>query len=59
MANSLKKHLTRDVDECLCDTNGVKRENLVESLSDWKRLAPSQRCKKCIKEKEKDKNEFR
>jgi hypothetical protein len=48
-----KKHLTRDTDECLCNTDGVKREDLVYSLSEWKKVSPSQQCKKCIKEREK------
>ena len=48
-----KKHLTRDTDECLCNTDGVKREDLVYSLSDWKKLPQSQQCKKCINEREK------
>ncbi len=55
--NSSKKHLTRDIDECLCNTDGVKREDLVYSLSDWKKLHQNQKCKKCIKEKEKEKRE--
>ncbi len=53
MANSPKKHLTRDTDECLCNTDGVKREDLVYSIADWKKLPPSQQCKRCIKEREK------
>ena len=52
MANSPKKHLARDTDECLCNTNGVDRKDLVYSLSDWKKLPLSQQCKRCIKERE-------
>ena len=48
-----KKHLTRDTDECLCNTEGVKREDLIYSLLDWNKLSPSQKCKRCIKEKKK------
>jgi hypothetical protein len=55
MAVFSKKHLTRDTDECLCSTEGVKREDLVYSLSDWNKLPPSQQCKRCIKEKVKQK----
>ncbi len=50
MATLSKKHLTRDTDECLCNTEGVKREHLVYSLSEWNKLPPSQQCKRCIKE---------
>ena len=57
MANASKKHLTRDIDEPLCITDGVKREDLVYSLSDWKKIHPNQQCKRCIKEKEKEKQE--
>lgn len=55
MSNLSKKHLTRDTDECLCNTEGVKREDLVYSLSDWNKLSPSQKCKRCIKEKKNEK----
>jgi hypothetical protein len=57
MTASTKKHLTRDIDECLCNTEGVKREDLVYSLKEWKKLHPSQQCKRCIKEKVRQKNE--
>ena len=50
MASAPKKLLTRDTDECLCNTDSVKREDLVYSLSDWKKLPPNQQCKRCIKE---------
>ena len=52
MANPTKKHLRRDIDECLCNTDNIKRKDLV-TLAEWKRLSPSQQCKRCIKEKEK------
>jgi hypothetical protein len=52
MANSPKKHLTRDTDECLCNTNGVNRKDLIRYLSDWKKIPLSQQCKKCIRENE-------
>jgi hypothetical protein len=55
MVTSSKKHLTRDIDECLCYTEGVNRQDLVYSISVWNKLPPSQKCKRCIKEKAKQK----
>jgi hypothetical protein len=56
MATPSKKHLTRDVDESLCHTENVKREDLIYSIKDWNKLPPSHQCKRCIKEKAKQKS---
>lgn len=57
MSTPSKKHLTRDIDEPLCNTEGVKREDLLYSLSDWNKLSPSRKCKRCIKAKKKQKKQ--
>ena len=57
MATISKKHLTRDTDECLCHTEGVKRKDLVYSISEWNKLPPSQKCKRCAKEKQNEKRQ--
>lgn len=53
--NPAKKHLTRDIDEVLCITDNVRREDLVYDMAEWKRLSPEKRCKRCIKEWERQK----
>jgi hypothetical protein len=55
MASSAKKHLSRDTDYCLCATEGVKPQDLVHTVKEWKQIPPSQQCKRCIKEKEMEK----
>ncbi len=55
MTTNTKKHLSRDTDYALCNTEGFKKEDLIHNLKDWMKLPPSQQCKKCIKEKEMEK----
>jgi hypothetical protein len=47
-----KKHLSRDTDYCLCSTEGVKPQDLVHTMKEWKEIPPSHQCRRCIKEKE-------
>jgi hypothetical protein len=46
-----KKHLARDIDE----PRKCKEGRPVYSLKDWNKLPPSQKCKRCVKEKAKQK----